>query len=139
MYFSQQRCRKPLTSRTANSRTNNKLVALHVMQGPSRHEYGGRYDAYPSERRGYSGERDRHLASPYASRRDDFRKPLPPQSPRGGGRGRLSSRGSRGIRRERGGGPPRRRLGARSYAITKRGMLRSREFSGRTKLMRIRR
>ncbi|KYB28932.1 hypothetical protein TcasGA2_TC032287 [Tribolium castaneum] len=86
----------------------------------SRHDssYGGygsstsRYDSSYSDRRSFSS--DRHPGS--FSRRDDFRRPSGP--PRGGYRGRISSRGSRGLKlRDR---PTRRRLVESSYAVRKR-------------------
>ncbi|CAG9770995.1 unnamed protein product [Ceutorhynchus assimilis] len=116
-------------------------------EGPPRHEYGRGYDSYPSERREYS-ERERHPSSSSyrvssGGRREEFRKP--PPIVRGGGRGRISSRGigsSRGgfsVRRERGGGSlVRRRLADRSYIIKKRGLIRSGEFSRRSRGSRIR-
>ncbi|KAH1002412.1 hypothetical protein HUJ04_008500 [Dendroctonus ponderosae] len=105
--------------------------------GPSRHEYSSRYESYPPERRSYSDDRDRHLTSPYSSRREDYRKPVPsPSSPRAGGRGRLSSRGTRGFRRDRGGVPIRRRLAVSSYVIKKRGVIRGDYHSRRSNYVR---
>ncbi|XP_076271711.1 uncharacterized protein LOC143203446 isoform X1 [Rhynchophorus ferrugineus] len=94
----------------------------------SRHDsYGGgynsgRYEPYPPERRGFSAERERHMAtsSPYSPRREDFR--------------RLGNRVSRSGRRDRG-APSRRRLPAESYGIRKKGM---RPADRRAKIIKLR-
>ncbi|KAG5886247.1 hypothetical protein JTB14_008914 [Gonioctena quinquepunctata] len=94
---------------------------------------GGRHDppSY-SERRGYSG--DRNTSTPFSSRRDDFRRPSGP--PRGSYRGRLSTRGMRGLRgTDR---PMRRRLIESSYAVRKRFIPRTSDFSRRLKISRLR-
>ncbi|XP_066156988.1 zinc finger protein on ecdysone puffs isoform X1 [Euwallacea fornicatus] len=106
-------------------------------EAPSRHEYStSRYESYPPERRSYTTDRH-HAPSPYTSRREEFRKPPPPPSPRGSGRGRISSsRGLRGVRRERGGPSLSHKLNVRSYAIRKRGSVRG-DYSSRFRLTRF--
>ncbi|KAJ8983844.1 hypothetical protein NQ317_016449 [Molorchus minor] len=97
--------------------------------GPNRHEGQSSY----SDRRSYSGG---HSTSTPFSRRDEFRRPGPPP-PRGAYRGRISSRGSRGIKlRDR---PPRRRLVESSYAVRKRIIpTRTSDYVRRLKISRMR-
>lgn len=113
--------------------------------GGGSYNSGGRYEGgggYAPERRGYSGERERHITTStpfHASRRleSEFRKPSRP-SPRGGYRGSRGRRGAVG-RRERGGGfPPRRRLGESSYGIRKRGIMIRAAAERRAKIIRMR-
>ncbi|KAF5303342.1 hypothetical protein FQR65_LT08255 [Abscondita terminalis] len=88
-----------------------------------------------SEHRSFS--RDRRPPS-YTAARDDFRRPprsLATSTPRGGYRGRISSRGLRGARDV----PPRRRMVDTSYAIRKRLMPRlSSDYTRRLKITRLR-
>ncbi|KAK9731761.1 hypothetical protein QE152_g13387 [Popillia japonica] len=104
--------------------------------GGSGDSYGGRYDSsgsYP-ERRSFSSDR---RSSSFSSRREEFRKPLPPppSSPRGGYRGRISSRGSLRPRlRDR---PTRRRLIESSYVLRRRN-IRSSDYVRRLKMAKFR-
>ncbi|KRT85953.1 hypothetical protein AMK59_1126, partial [Oryctes borbonicus] len=104
--------------------------------GGSSDSYGGRYESsgsYP-ERRSFSSDR---RSSSFSSRREEFRKPLPPppSSPRGGYRGRISSRGSLRPRlRER---PTRRRLIESSYVLRRRN-IRSSDYVRRLKMAKFR-
>lgn len=96
-------------------------MITYVIQAPSsRHDYYSSYGSSRheppsySERRGYSGER--HTSTPFP-RREEYRRSSGPPS-RGSYRGRISSRGSRGLRlRDRAG---RRRLIESSYTIRRR-------------------
>ncbi|KAF2898568.1 hypothetical protein ILUMI_07613 [Ignelater luminosus] len=94
-----------------------------------------RYQSNSFSDRSFS--RDRRPS--FSSRRDDFRKPSgppPSSSPRGGYRGRISSRGVRGARLREG---LRRRLVESSYAIRRRVASRvSGDYSRRLKMSRLR-
>lgn len=125
--------------------TNWCLLLIYVVQAPSsRHDsyYGSsRHDPPPppSYSASYSDRRlssERHPSSSQFSRRDDFRRPSGPPK-RGSYRGRLSSRGSRGMRMsER---PMRRRLVESSYVVRKRVIPRVADFQRRLKISRMRR
>lgn len=124
-----------------------QIILLHnyaVQVSSSRHDntYGGygpsRHDSQTSysDRRSYSG--DRHPTSTPFSRRDDFRRPTGPPPSRGSYRGRLGSRGARGLKpRDR---PNRRRLVETSYAVRKRIIsARSSDYARRLKISKMRR
>lgn len=112
-------------------------MITYVIQAPSsRHDYYGGYGSSRheppsySERRGYSGER--HTSTPF-SRREEYRRSSGPPS-RGPYRGRISSRGSRGLKgRERAG---RRRLIDSSYSIHRRTIPRSSAWKAKVSRMR---
>lgn len=116
------------------------ILITYVIQAPSsRHEYYGGYGSSRheppsssySERRGYSGER--HASTPF-SRKEEYRRSSGPPS-RGSYRGRISSRGSRGLRnRER--APRRRILDSSSYTIRRRIIPRSTAWKARVSRMR---
>ncbi|XP_022918577.1 zinc finger protein on ecdysone puffs-like isoform X2 [Onthophagus taurus] len=112
------------------------LSSRHDGYGGSGDSYG-RYDSSGSasytDRRSFST--DRRQSS--FSRREEFRKPAPPvsSSPRGGYRGRISSRGSMRSRlRER---PTRRRLIESSYVVRRR-TIRPSDYTKRLKMARMR-
>ncbi|KAK5642426.1 hypothetical protein RI129_008593 [Pyrocoelia pectoralis] len=121
--------RKRLRPEAASSRRSH--------EGDSFNSSSGRYPSNSfSERRSFS--RDRRPPS-YSASRDDFRRPSRPISstPRGGYRGRISSRGMRGARLRE--APPRRRLIESSYAIRKRLPPRvSSDYARRLKISRLR-
>lgn len=125
----------------------NFLLNYVIQASSSRYESS--YSGYGSSRpeppppptisdrysRGYSGER--HSSSTPYSRREDFRSRPPRLSSRGSYRGRISTRGSRGLRfRDR---PIRRRLVDSSYLIRKRTLARSSLYSRNIKLSKMRR
>lgn len=122
--------RKRLRPEAASSRRSH--------EGDSFNSSSGRYPSNSfSERRSFS--RDRRPPS-YSASRDDFRRPSRPISstPRGGYRGRISSRGMRGARLRE--APPRRRLIESSYAIRKRlpPRVSSSDYARRLKISRLR-
>jgi len=107
-------------------------------EGDSFSSSSSRYqsNSFPEHR---SFSRDRRPPS-FTSRRDDFRRPSgppPSSSPRGGYRGRISSRGIRGARLRE--GPPRRRLLESSYGVRRRVPTRiASDYSRRLKMSRLR-
>ncbi|XP_074029965.1 uncharacterized protein isoform X1 [Leptinotarsa decemlineata] len=121
------------------SRRSPERKRMRLDATSSRHEssYGGygasgRHDPPSYSERRYSGER--HTSTPFSTRRDEFRRPSGP--PRGTYRGRLSTRGTRGLRgRDR---PIRRRLVDSSYTIRKRIVPRTSDYSRRLKISRMR-
>ncbi|KAK4876965.1 hypothetical protein RN001_009471 [Aquatica leii] len=107
-------------------------------EGDGFNSSSGRYQSNSfSEHRSFS--RDRRPPS-YSASRDDFRRSsrtLSSSTPRGGYRGRISSRGLRGARLRD--VPPRRRMVETSYAIRKRLMPRlSSDYTRRLKISRLR-
>ncbi|KAJ8956485.1 hypothetical protein NQ314_006723 [Rhamnusium bicolor] len=129
------------SGRDGSGRRSPDRKRMRLEAPSSRHDssYGGygpsRHESSYSDRRTYSG--DRHSASTAFSRRDEFRRPTGPPPSRGSYRGRLSSRGSRGLRlRDR---PTRRRLVESSYAVRKRVIpARSSDYARRLKISRMR-
>ncbi|KAB0791644.1 hypothetical protein PPYR_10698 [Photinus pyralis] len=122
--------RKRLRPEAASSRRSH--------EGDSFNSSSGRYPSNSfSERRSFS--RDRRPPS-YSTGRDEFRRPTRPISstPRGGYRGRISTRGMRGAHLRA--VPPRRRLIESSYAIRKRlpPRLTTSDYARRLKISRLR-